>query len=818
MNWNKRLKNLSSLALAIVIVLTMGVGIIGLVQSRVDFTRTVQTMQQQEVAALYSEAYETITTMIVAVHQRQRYAHMQGIRRSGYRLSSVLHMTEQLHRILGNGIAGQAQEKRIADLIAAVFPPADEHDVFIFNSVDGHLVLPPAGTVQAKQLIRKYFEMARSGSATADRSTGVRFATIPATSSEDEFDGTEIDAAMGSYSPLEWVVCATTSTNRIVERQKVAVQTVRNDLVVSSGLRIRIVSSDWGFQPIATSSPTAVGGRRESMSLERYPQLVAQQNLFSAKSIALHSPANTVVDTSTAHDHAGTEGPIGLATYLPQWGWIVMADAKSDTIVSDRRSIDRLVKVAFGSPAQRSLLVLLLAVLIIAVSTVVYYLFTGSARSFQTTFRDSMLKQVPIDTRNLKYQELRDTAENFNKIVNELHKVGGSLKSAEEKFMQSQKMEAVGRLSGGIAHDFNNILGIIMGHADLGLADSSLGHEQRQHLLSIRDASMRASTLTHQLLVFSRRRDTNRIRINPSHLVTQIERMLNPILGKGIELQIDLDQTIGSILADEGQLVQAILNLVINACDAMPDGGVITVCTRRATTYDVRDSHTGHDFDANCVVVEVTDTGMGMAEETRARAFEPFFTTKGEGRGTGLGLATVQDIVTKNEGRIQVETEKGKGTSFRLLFPEYAPSRNNRTRKSDHSQCRATVLVAENDGPVRTMMVAGLREAGYCVLEADGGLKALELLQSSDAGEIDLLVCAVMMPDLTGDQLIQRIPEKHSNTAVLFVTAYAGLRDLGDSPILHKPFPLELLVTSVEQLLRQYARKYYADTKIASRE
>ncbi len=371
----------------------------------------------------------------------------------------------------------------------------------------------------------------------------------------------------------------------------------------------------------------------------------------------------------------------------------------------------------------------------------------------------------------------------------------------EERLLQSQKMEAVGQLAGGVAHDFNNLLVVIRGYTDLLLLQAS---EQRalSQLRQISQAADRASALTAQLLAFARRAPVVNERVDVNALLHGVEPMLRRLIDEDIVLAIHADTPVEPVRADPRQLEQVLVNLVINARDAMPLGGEIRITT---TTREV-DGSAADDLDiepGRYVVTAVSDSGSGMTEETQEHIFEPFFTTKEAGKGTGLGLATVYGIVEQSGGKIVVDTQLGIGSTFFVYLPEARAADLEQAYEDDDET--AGILVVEDDEGVRELVRTVLEEDGYTVYDAANGRQALELLDYT-ARRIDLIVTDVVMPDINGPEFVSRLDALRSSK-VLFMSGYAdsqlvnrGLADQA-AAILQKPFSPDQLRDRVAQML-----------------
>ena len=375
-------------------------------------------------------------------------------------------------------------------------------------------------------------------------------------------------------------------------------------------------------------------------------------------------------------------------------------------------------------------------------------------------------------------------------------------KELEEQFRQAQKMEAIGQLAGGIAHDFNNILTTITGYSELlldALDDESPNHK---HALRIRQASERATRLTSQLLDYARRRLLVPEALDVNAVLANMARMLGPLIGENIEVRLSLDPRAGGAKADRSGVEQVIMNLAVNARDALGGGGTLTLGTELVMLDEAQAKHA--DVAAGrYVTIVASDDGEGMDATTRARIFEPFFTSKHVGKGTGLGLSTVYGIVKQSGGGITVESEPGRGTRFRVYLPattapivtELPPQQTSTAPPANN-----TVLVVEDEPTVRDLVERYLRTAGYDVLVASDPLNALELARTRT---IDLLVTDVVMPVMGGDVLAQRLRELQPTVRVLYISGYPddarteGVPRVSNSVLLPKPFTPQVLVREV---------------------
>ena len=391
----------------------------------------------------------------------------------------------------------------------------------------------------------------------------------------------------------------------------------------------------------------------------------------------------------------------------------------------------------------------------------------------------------------------------------ERQRVDRALRRSQAELLQFQKMDAIGRLAGGVAHDFNNLLTVIMGRGDIVLASLDEGDPRRADVDAILETATRAAALTHQLLAFSRKQVLQPKALDVNLLVTHLSAMLRRLIGEDIQLDCRLEPGCWPIKADPSQLEQVIVNLVVNARDAMPDGGRVTIETSNVILdQSFAQAHPeirpgGH------VLLAVEDTGTGMDEETRNRLFEPFFTTKGQGKGTGLGLSMVFGIVTQHGGAIVVDSAPGSGATFRIYLPRTEEPPEVVTaphQTSGEPRGSETVLIVEDDAPVRMLTCDILGAAGYTVLAADGGEEALRLC-AEHPGTIHLLVSDVVMPQLSGPRLARQLLAIRPSMRVLYMSGYAEsallVRDLEDASVafIPKPFSPDAFARKVREVL-----------------
>ncbi len=378
----------------------------------------------------------------------------------------------------------------------------------------------------------------------------------------------------------------------------------------------------------------------------------------------------------------------------------------------------------------------------------------------------------------------------------------------EEQFRQAQKMEAVGRLAGGVAHDFNNLLTVITGYSDMLLANPGLTEVEREALEEIHRSAERGSALTHQLLAFSRRQPLDARAVHVNQLVLHIENLLRRLIGEDIEVVTIPAASQDSVVGDPGRLEQVIMNLAVNARDAMPDGGKLTIET---ASVHLDASFSAGEFGVEpgpYVAISIIDTGQGMDEETRSHLFEPFFTTKTAGRGTGLGLATAYGIIRQSGGAIAILSEVGKGTTARILLPlarEGARSAGKSLAAGPVTGAE-TILVVEDEARVRKLIVDVLVARGYQVLEASRGPEAVSLARSHTS-PIHLALVDVVMPEMSGPALVKEIASLRPKMRVLYISGYTEeammhyhIPDSGFA-FLQKPFLPDDLARKVRQVL-----------------
>jgi len=387
-------------------------------------------------------------------------------------------------------------------------------------------------------------------------------------------------------------------------------------------------------------------------------------------------------------------------------------------------------------------------------------------------------------------------------------------KNLEIQFAQSQKMQAVGQLAGGVAHDFNNLLTAMIGFCDLLLLRFQPGDPSFADIMQIQQNANRAANLVRQLLAFSRQQTLQPRVLNITDVLVDLSHLLRRLIGENIELKVVLGRDLGPIKVDQGQLEQVIINLAVNARDAMPSGGTLTIRTTNVRCAQAQ--RRGHEVmpAGDYVLIEVADTGVGIPGGNLARIFDPFFSTKELGSGTGLGLSTVYGIVKQTGGFVFVDSYPGRGAVFEIYLPRYQATDASMSARLDANEASAgkdltgcgTVLLVEDEDPVRKFGARALRNKGYEVIEAESGEAALEVIRNA-AQKIDLLITDVVMPRLDGPGLVREVREIRSDIKVIFISGYAEdafrqrLDSDSDIDFLSKPFSLKQLATKVKDVI-----------------
>jgi PAS domain S-box-containing protein len=382
----------------------------------------------------------------------------------------------------------------------------------------------------------------------------------------------------------------------------------------------------------------------------------------------------------------------------------------------------------------------------------------------------------------------------------------------EQQFRQSQKMEAIGRLAGGIAHDFNNMLGVIIGYSEIAQDNLSETHPAKKHIEQIKLAGNRAASLTRQLLAFSRQQVLEPKILNLNTAVKNMTRMLSRMIGENIELVVKPAEPLGNVQADLGQIEQVLMNLSVNARDAMPKGGKLVIETANVDLDKSYAQQHQSVVPGPYVMLTVSDTGVGMDPSVMNQIFEPFFTTKGPNEGTGLGLSTVYGIVKQSGGYIWVYSETNKGSTFKIYLPRVGKPAESSASGKETAAARGTetILIVEDDPTLRMLTVELLEGSGYVLLQAENGITALELARNYQ-GTIELVVTDVIMPGMSGPDMADELHKLQPATKVLYISGYTGefaahqgVLGMG-APLLSKPFSRNSLLSKVRSVLDEKA-------------
>jgi two-component system cell cycle sensor histidine kinase/response regulator CckA len=406
---------------------------------------------------------------------------------------------------------------------------------------------------------------------------------------------------------------------------------------------------------------------------------------------------------------------------------------------------------------------------------------------------------------------VRDTGGNPQYTIHMVENIN-EWKQLEAQFLQSQKMETVGRLAGGIAHDFNNLLTVLKGYSQLSLLGLKDDDPLKGNITEIRDATERAAQLTSQLLVFSRRQVLDMKVLDLNTVVRGLEKMLRRIIGEDIELITHLAEDLGRVKTDPSQIEQVVLNLAVNAKDAMPRGGKLILETDNVTLDENYASTHIHPLPGCYVLLSVSDTGCGMSPEIKERIFDPFFTTKDKNKGTGLGLSTVYGIVKQSGGNIWVYSEPGQGTTFKIYLPQVEGEPDVLTQRdeaADLPRGTETILFVEDDPSVRGLGSRILRQQGYIILDAANGDEAMHVVSDRVIKSIHLLITDVVMPQMGGQELAEKFKAFYPDAKVLFISGYTDEAILHQAslsrgePFLLKPFSILTLAQKVREVLDQ---------------
>jgi two-component system, cell cycle sensor histidine kinase and response regulator CckA len=381
----------------------------------------------------------------------------------------------------------------------------------------------------------------------------------------------------------------------------------------------------------------------------------------------------------------------------------------------------------------------------------------------------------------------------------------------EKQFIEAQKMEVIGQLAGGVAHDFNNVLAVIMVYCELMIQQPASEDELKDYVETVMSTAKRAAGLTRQLLIFSRKQVVQQVVLQINEVVTDLEAMLRRLIDERIQLKIVPGQEIGHIKADSGYVGQVVMNLVVNARDAMPNGGLLTVATSNVTLDEAGARAHAGTVPGEYVMLSVTDTGTGMSEEVKARIFEAFFTTKPKGKGTGLGLATCQSILQQLGGFIEVESELGRGTTFKIYFPRVDQPLAVVTRAEGGPARRGseTILIVEDEPSLRQLAGNLLKDRGYNVLTASNGQEALNLARNHKGPQIRMVITDVIMPVMDGKVMAEWLKSDNPTLKVLFTSGYTddaitahGVLEKGVE-FLSKPYTAATLTGKVREMLDQ---------------
>ena len=380
----------------------------------------------------------------------------------------------------------------------------------------------------------------------------------------------------------------------------------------------------------------------------------------------------------------------------------------------------------------------------------------------------------------------------------------------EKQFVEAQKMEVLGHLAGGVAHDFNNILAVIMGYSDLLMRELGADDQSSKYAEEITHAAKRAAGLTRQLLVFSRKQAVQPMVLDLNEVVRDLDKMLRRIIDEHIEMKVELGKQVGRIKADSGQVGQVLMNLIVNARDAMPNGGKITIQTscKRVVADDacVTQGVTPGDY----TILTISDTGTGMTDEVKARIFEAFFTTKPQGKGTGLGLATCQTIVKQSGGHIEIFSELGRGTTFKIYFPQVGEPMDAAEKQNESGPLprgTETLLVVEDEPSVRRLACDVLAAQGYEVLSAANGQEGLHAVRDFKGNAIHLVITDVVMPQMGGKVMAEWLKASYPELKILFTSGYTdeamiqrGMLESG-MDFLPKPYTPGTLARKVRTIL-----------------
>ncbi len=384
-------------------------------------------------------------------------------------------------------------------------------------------------------------------------------------------------------------------------------------------------------------------------------------------------------------------------------------------------------------------------------------------------------------------------------------------KQLQEQLQQAQKVEAIGRLAGGVAHDFNNMLSIILGYGESLLDQLHTGDPMREDVKEIMEAGRRSAALTRQLLAFSRKQTLQPTVLDLNDIISNLEKMLGRLIGEDIELNLLLAENLGLVMADPGQIEQVIMNISVNARDAMPMGGKLLIESTNIELDRIYADDHPSVIPGRYAMVAITDTGFGMDNDTLLKVFEPFFTTKGKNQGTGLGLSTVYGIVKQSGGNIWVYSERGHGTTFKVYLPIIDAEKTIEKKSPERDNIQGhgeLIIVVEDEKSVRRLMIKVLTKLDYQVKIAANGGEALLLIEEYGL-EPDLVITDVIMPGVGGAALIKRLKKTRPELKVLYMSGYTdsaivhhGILD-SDTPFIQKPFTVRELIAKVQEVLHR---------------
>jgi signal transduction histidine kinase/ActR/RegA family two-component response regulator len=477
----------------------------------------------------------------------------------------------------------------------------------------------------------------------------------------------------------------------------------------------------------------------------------------------------------------------------------------------DLTAVTAEVAEVYKTIGVHSLLVTVLRVRGESIGTLSLFRFNPASQSFDK--RDQDMAQALSDHAALAITNARLLKSALHELA-ERERAETALRKTEDQLRHAQKMEAVGRLAGGVSHDFNNLLSVVLSYTGLILSDLKSDDPLRADLEEIQKAALRAADLTRQLLTFSRQQVVLPKVVDLNQIMAGMEKMVGRLLGADVEVTLLPGAGLGKVKADPGQIEQIVMNLLVNARDAMPSGGRLTIQTNNMELDGhYASEHLGVTVGPH-VMLAVTDTGIGMDRETQAQVFEPFFTTKERGKGTGLGLSIVFGIVKQSGGHVWVYSEPGKGTTFKVYLPRtdaQADASPSQPPAAEGGRGSETILLVEDDEQVRAVAKGILRRSGYTVLEAPGAGEALLVVEQYGA-RINLLVTDVVLPRMNGPQLVERVRASRPDIKVLFMSGYTdeaiiqhGILDSGVT-FLQKPITPDTLTRKVREALGPKAK------------